>query len=104
MNKIDILRRAASLMSTEAAYSRHAKGAACIAWTDVFSATLALERSARPLRSGSALLGAPFMASLEEAKNAVCRVVGFPHIDAWEAEKRPGWAEVKRVFQLAESA
>lgn len=101
MTVTDVLRRAASLMSSERAYSRNARDAACLVVTDCWSATGALERSARPLRSGSMFLGAPDMAALDEAKNAVCRFLGFPHIDTWEAIQRPRWDDVRDVFREA---
>lgn len=104
MNVSDVLHRGASLMSGPSAYSRYAPDPVCFATTKVFSATGALERAARPLRSGAALLGESHTAALVGAKAAVCRVIGYPHIDMWEAETRPDWSEVARVFRLAEAA
>lgn len=98
MTSSDVLRRAASLMSGERAYSRHASGSPRVATTRCFCATGALERSARPLRSGSATLGASDFVALSAAKSAVCRVVGFPHIGMWEAAERPDWQTVRNVF------
>jgi hypothetical protein len=97
----DILRRAASLMSGERTYSRHAEGSPSIAWTDRWSATGALERAARPLRSGAAMLGPSDTVSLDTAKAAVCRIVGYPHIDAWEHAERPDWRRVRDIFLKA---
>lgn len=100
MNRRDILRRAASLLCGPAAYSRHADGPACVAVTRRWSATGAIERSARPLRSGAWMLG-PSVPALDEAKNAVCRLVGHPHIDTWEAIERPDWQQVRETFTRA---
>ena len=100
MNRRDILRRAASLMSSEGAYSRHASGAACVATTRRWSASGAIERAARPLRSGAWMLG-PSSSAMEEVKAAVCRIVGFPHIDMWEAAERPSWRDVRDTFLKA---
>lgn len=100
MNASDVLRRAASLMCGEKAYSRHASGAACVVGTNCWSASGALERAARPLRSGAWMLGATDPA-IVEAKAAVCRVVGYPHIDMWEAVERPDWQQVRDTFLRA---
>jgi hypothetical protein len=100
MNRRDILRRAASLICGPGAYSRHAEDPACVAVTRTWSATGAIERSARPLRSGAWMLG-PTSPALDEAKAAVCRVVGHPHIDTWEAVERPDWQRVRDVFAKA---
>lgn len=101
MNSTGLLLRAASLMCGEKAYSRHASGPACVAVTNCWSATGALERSARPLRSGAWMLGPSDTELLIEAKGAVCRVVGHPHIDTWEAVERPRWYDVRDVFLKA---
>jgi hypothetical protein len=98
MNRRDLLRRAASLICDERAYSRHATAPACVADTQCWSATGALERSARPLRSGAWMLGPSDGASLLAAKAAVCRIVGHPHIDTWEAVERPDWRRVRCIF------
>lgn len=100
MTKRDILRRAASLICGPSAYSRHADGPACVAITRRWSATGAIERSARPLRSGAWMLG-PSVPALDEAKAAVCRLVRHPHIDSWEATERPDWQQVRDTFLRA---
>lgn len=100
MNRRDILRRAASIVCGPATYSRHAADPACVADTRRWSATGLIERSARPLRSGSWMLG-PSSPFLDEAKAAVCRIVGFPHIDTWEAVERPDWQKVRDTFLKA---
>lgn len=47
------------------------------------------------------MLGNSNVAALAEAKDAVCRLVGFPHVDAWEHAAKPSWREVRDVFRKA---
>lgn len=101
MQASDVLKRAASLICGPKAYSRHATGAACIVVTKQWSASGALERAARPLRSGSWMLGAADVLALDAAKTAVCRIVEHPHIDAWEHAERPDWQQVRETFRAA---
>jgi hypothetical protein len=47
------------------------------------------------------MLGPSDTASLIAAKSAVCRAVGYPHIDAWEHVERPDWRQVRDAFLKA---
>jgi hypothetical protein len=101
MNSAELLRRAAAAMCGPGAYAAGSDNLAVLAWMRPYCASGALERASCRLRSGSAFCARGDPNILAEAKARVCRVVGFPHIDLWEAAVRPDWRDVRRAFREA---
>lgn len=99
----DILRRAAALLEGAENYNPKSQGSVFDPLGTCFSASGLIERAnSRPPKNGLVRVGGdPRL--LEDAKAAVCRAVGYPHIDLWEREKQPNWRVVRETL-LAASA
>lgn len=96
-----LLERAVLMVGTDS-YSRHADGLVGNLSTSVFSATGFLERANCLMSTtGMGYLRRGNPTVLAEAKARVCKKVGAPHIDHWEATERPNWSDVQAAFSSA---
>lgn len=94
-----LLIKAASLLDDEGCYARHSTESVFNPKARSFCATGLVERANTcPPIGMKPMLRPGCPNTLGAAKAAVCRMVGYPHIDCWEHDVRPAWHEIKDVF------